>query len=120
MRYGILFGWGIVMYAVQFLVATILTIHPVQVPFHIAILILTLVCTSVAGGRLLGFARSADILPYSIVWLLIVIGVDAVVTFPFSGWSMYANWQLWSNYILTAIMPLLAPYTIGHKDGLTG
>ena len=120
MRYGILFGWGIVIYAVQFLVATILTIHPISTPFHIGILVVTLVCTTVIGGRLLGFVRSIDILPYSIMWALAVIGIDAIVTFPFTGWSMYENWQMWANYVLTAIMPLLAPYTTGHKDGLVG
>ena len=73
-------------------------------------LAILLVVTTVAA-RSLKFHSWKDILPYSICWMLVVAGLDALYTVPFSGTQMYTNWQLWVGYALVVLLPLLAPFT---------
>lgn len=108
--------WGIVIYAVQYLGASILMQHPVVVPLHVSLLLLTLIVTSVGGARLLHLKNPTDILPYSIAWVVCVLGIDMLVSLPFAGWTMYSDWHLWANYALIVVLPLLAPFTESHRD----
>ncbi len=111
MRYGSLIGWGIVIYAVMFLMWNGLIQHAVIGGASRIVLLLTLVITATIAGRSLRFSSPKDILPYSISWMIVVALLDAVYSVPTAGWQLYADWNVWVGYILVVAVPLLAPYT---------
>ncbi len=111
MRYGSLIGWGIVIYAVMFLVWNGLIQHAVTGGASRILLLLTLVITATIAGRSLRFSSAKDILPYSISWMIVVALLDAVYSVPSAGWQLYTDWNVWVGYILVVAVPLLAPYT---------
>jgi hypothetical protein len=111
MRYGSLVGWGIVIYAIMFLVWNGLVQHGViGVPARI-VLLLTLVIAATIAGRSLNFFSAKDILPYSFSWMIVIALLDAVYSVPSAGWLLYTDWNIWVGYILVVAVPLLAPYT---------
>ena len=116
MKYGALFGWGIVIYAVMYLVLQILAIQNITGTIAHALGLLTLVVVTTIAGRSLKFRTWSDIIPYSLFWMLVVIAIDALVTLPIAGTSMYTNWQIWAGYALVAVFPLVAPYTQHHDQ----
>jgi hypothetical protein len=119
MKFGALFGWGIVIYAIMYLSLQIFAVHGVGgLSSHILAIIILLVVTTIAG-RSLKFRSWSDIAPYSFFWMLEVIAIDALITLPYSGSIMYSDWRIWVGYVLVAVFPLCAPYT-QHRDDLTG
>ncbi len=112
MKYGALFGWGIVMYAVMTLSWSGLTIYGVAGSDWslIAQLIILIIVTTIAG-RSLRLDLWPDILPYSLGWAAIAMLLDIVYVVPFFGWEMFYAWRLWVGYALIVIVPLIAPKT---------
>lgn len=51
-----------------------------------------------------------DILPYSAVWALTAIVLDAVYLVPFAGWALYGSGSVWIGYALIVVFPLIRPY----------
>ena len=111
LKYRSLFGWGISIYAIMYLLwsgfATYGFIHGTAP--HIVALVVLLVVAGIAGSSL-HLASWKDILPYSIAWALMMGLLDAVYTVPYSNWTIYADWNLWVGYSLVAIVPLLTPF----------
>lgn len=104
-------GWGIVIYAVMYLLATALATYGFfegTAPRLISLV--TLVGTAVIAGRSLKAHTWSDILPYSLSWGVTVAVIDGIMLFPFGGWQIYANWSVWFGYTLVALAPLLALY----------
>lgn len=112
MRYGILLGWGIVIYAVVSLAFSGLVIYGLAGTFLGRILaLLALITVATIAGRALRLHSWKDIAPYSILWAAMMGILDAIFSVPFSGWVLYADWNLWLGYALVAVVPLLAPKT---------
>lgn len=111
MKYGLLFGWGIVIYAVMTLAWSGLVIHGFAgtLVSRILVLCVLIIVTSIAG-RSLHFYSWKDILPYSLLWAVMMGFFDAVYTAPFAGWAIYGDWNLWVGYALVAAAPLLTPF----------
>ncbi|MBI4080068.1 hypothetical protein HY414_02500 [Candidatus Kaiserbacteria bacterium] len=106
-----LLGWGIVIYAVMYLLSTVLATYGFfegVMPRVVSLAVL--VGTAVIAGSSLRVHTWRDILPYSISWGMIVAVIDGVMLFPFAGWQIYANWSVWFGYALVALAPLLALY----------
>ena len=112
MKYLSVLGWGIVIYAVMYLAWSGLVLYGFSaglLPRLFAIGILILPTTLAAHS--LKFASWIDILPHSIGWMVIVALLDMVFSVPYSGWQLYADWNVWVGYALVAGIPLLAPLT---------
>ncbi len=113
MKFGALLGWGIVIYAVMSLAWSGLVIHGVAgmvgaLGSRLLVLSVLIVVTTIAA-RSLRYHSWRDILPYSVAWAVLMAIFDAVYTAPFSGWTIYGDWNLWLGYALVAIVPLLTP-----------
>ena len=114
MKYGALFGWGIVFYSISYLESNLLGIYNFSSTWTHILLLVTLILTTTIAARSLHFLSWLDILPYSIFWTLEVIGLDIISIVPFMGWGMYGDWHVWVNYGLVTLLPLCAPYTQQH------
>jgi hypothetical protein len=107
MKYGALIGWGIVIYAVVYLVWSALLIHGLADGYFARFAsLLALIVTAVVAARSLRVSTWKDMLPYSIAWVAVVALCDAIVSVPFTGWQLYADWNIWVGYILVLAVPV--------------
>ena len=109
MKYGLLVGCGIVIYAVMFLAWSGLFMYGLvgTLP-RIATLLLLVVLATVAG-KSLRLRLWTDIAPYSVLWAMMMALLDSIFVVPFSGWSIYYDPSLWIGYAVVVIVPLFAP-----------
>ena len=111
LKIGELWCWGIAIYAVMFLLwSAFLTYGFVDGFAPRTLGLLVLVVTTVVAGRSLRASSWHDILPYSLSWAVIMAVFDGVMSVPFVGWEMYADWSLWLGYSVVVLGPLLALY----------
>lgn len=109
MKYGALFGWGITIYAVMYLVGSGLIIYGLDSSLlSIIVKLTTLVVVASVAGRALALSNWKDVLPYSIGWAVIAALLDAVFWVPFAGILMYASLGVWIGYALLAFVPVVA------------
>lgn len=113
MRLGArIIGWGITIYATMYLMWTGFILYGFvdgMLPRLTGLLALIILTT--IAGRSLRFKSARDILPYSIGWAVIAVLLDAIFSVPYSGWALYADWNVWVGYGLIVLIPLLSPYT---------
>ena len=110
-RVGGLLGWGIVIYAVMFLLWSAFQIYGFIegiIPRIVGFLVL--VVLALIAGHSLRANSWTEILPYSFSWAVIMIIFDAVMSVPIAGWGMYADWNVWFGYAVVCVAPLLALY----------
>lgn len=111
MHYGKLFGWGIVIYAVMYLVVALLALYGIAPSLLARVLSLAaLIGLATMAGLSIRRHTTRDILPYSIVWTLEVIALDALMSMPYTGFSIYLDWNVWVGYALVALVPLFTQY----------
>lgn len=117
MKYGALVGWGIVIYSVMFLAWSGLMMYGYVdgILPRLAGLIVLIVTSSVAG-RSLHLRSWKDILPYTLAWAIIVALFDAAFSVPFSGWTLYYDWNVWVGYALVALVPLVTSSITSRND----
>ena len=48
-------------------------------------------------------------LVYGLIWLVIFVVLDLILTRPFAGWGYFASWKTWIVYALTILMPTFLP-----------
>lgn len=112
MKWGALFGWGITIYAVMYLVWSGFILYGfIEGGLPKILGLVVLVTLSIIAGRALRVHGWHDVLPYSVCWAITIALLDAVFSVPYSGWQLYADWNVWVGYLLVGIVPLLAPYT---------
>lgn len=101
-------GWGILIYAVMYLVWSGLVIYGLSLGYLSLILrLVVLFAVTMIAARTLRFSTWKDILPHSIGWALTAIVLDALFLVPFSGWELYASWSVWIGYALIVVFPLI-------------
>jgi hypothetical protein len=112
MKYGAYVGWGIVIYAVMFLLWSGFVTYGFagNIVSRVAGLIVLISIATIAG-RALRLPRWQDILPYSLAWGVVVGLLDMALSVPFGGWEIYADWNIWVGYLLVVVVPLFAPMT---------
>lgn len=106
-KYRALFGWGITMYAVMFLMWSGFIKYGFvdgYAPKIISYIILVIMAT--IAGRSLHLLSWTDILPYSFSWAVIIAILDAVYAATYVGWAMYSNPSVIIGYLITIIVPL--------------
>ena len=110
-RIGALFGWGIVIYAVMFLLWSVFVTYGFVEGIAPRILgLIVLVILAVLAGRSLKAHVWQDIIPYSICWGLIMAIFDVVMSVPFAGWQIFLDWNVWFGYGVVVFAPLLVLY----------
>lgn len=104
-------GWGIVIYAIMYLAWSGLVTYGLSlgVPSLLARLLILFVCVHIAVGTL-RLSNWKDILPYSLVWALVAICMDALFLVPFTGWQLFASWSVWMGYAFVALLPTVLPF----------
>ena len=108
MKLRALIGWGIVIYAILFLVWSGLVIHGLSdMILSRAIVLTVLVTVAAVATRSLRLTSERDIAPYAIGWVVVAALMDAVFAVPSSGWAMYSNWNLWVGYVLLLAVPFI-------------
>ena len=108
MQYGKLLGWGVMIYAVMYLLIAALSLYQVG-PLLTRILALgTLVVVVSVAGLSLRRHSAWDAIPYALAWVTMVIMLDGLMTVPYIGWQLYVDWHVWVGYALVLIVPLLS------------
>lgn len=130
MQYGKLLGWGIVIYAVMFLVWSGFVTYGFIEGFAPRVTsLLILIGITTYAGLSLRFHRWPDILPYSLSWALLMAVMDWIFSVPYTGWQVYLDWNIWFGYAVVAITPLFAPHfrlerfydrSLSQGEGLSG
>ena len=117
MKFGALFGWGIVIYAVMSLVWSIFVTYGFVdgLAPRVAALIV-LVGVTVIAGLSLRYHAWHDILPYSLVWAAMMALLDGVVSVPYTGFELYTDVNVWIGYALVVFVPLFAPRFHMHQS----
>lgn len=107
-KWGAVFGWGVAIYAVNFLTWSILVIYGIiDGPLPAIVLTATLVTTLTLARRSLSYRDWRDVLPYTIGWLFIVFIFDLICAVPVSGWGIWNDWHIWVGYALIIAVPLV-------------
>ncbi|MBI2610378.1 hypothetical protein HYW60_00365 [Candidatus Kaiserbacteria bacterium] len=114
-----LLGWGIAIYAVMFLLASIFATYNFQGVTMRLVSLAVLLTTGIIAGHSLPVHSWRDILPYSLSWAIIAAVIDGVMLLPLTGWQVYANWSVWLGYALVVIAPLLAHYPRFNRFSLS-
>ncbi len=111
MKYGALFGWGIVIYAIMFLSWSAFVLYGFSEGMlpRLAGLLVLIVMATIAGYSLRKY-NWRDILPYSIFWLAEVILLDIVMSVPYTGWALFSDANIWVGYALVVLVPLFVPF----------
>ena len=110
MRYTSLLGGGIGIYAIAYLVWSVFVTYGFVTGLAPHIFgFLILLATLAIITHSLRLVSWAEILPYSLTWALVMIALDAVLSVPVYGWSMYADWNVWVGYAIVALVPLIVP-----------
>ena len=73
----------------------------------VGIVILFSLC--IIAGLSLKLTTWKDVLPYSVVWTLIAIGLDLLFSYPYAGFAVFSNVSLLIGYGLILFVPLVAP-----------
>ena len=112
MRFGMrALGWGIVIYAVMYLLWSGLVIYGLAAGvFSLVVRLIALAVITTIAGRAQRLTTWKDLVPFSIVWAVVAVILDAIFLVPFSGWSLYATWSVWVGYALVAIIPLFTSF----------
>lgn len=101
-------GWGVVVYAVMYLLWSGMAIHSLTTGYvSLAVRLAALVLVTTIAARALRATSRMDVAPYSICWALVAAALDAVIHVPFTGYTLYFEWSVWAGYALVAIVPLL-------------
>jgi hypothetical protein len=110
-RIGALLGWGIVIYAVMFLLWSIFITYGFVDGLAPRIVGLgALIAIGIIAGRSLRAHSWRDILPYSLAWGVMMGIFDVIMSVPFAGWYIFTDWTIWLGYAFVVISPLLALY----------
>ncbi len=117
MKIGALFGWGIAIYSVMFLLwSAFVTYGFVDGMAPRIISLLVLIGIAILAGQSLHFHAWLDVLPYSIFWVVIMAILDGILGVPYSGFALYMDPNLWFGYAIVLLVPLIAHrFYINHS-----
>ena len=111
LKLGALFGWGVVIYAVMFLLWSAFVTYGFMFGWAPRIVgVLVLVTVAILAGRSLRVSSWHDILPYSLSWGMMMIILDGVMNVPLAGWQVFTDWGVWFGYSVVVLAPLLSLY----------
>lgn len=51
---------------------------------------------------------------YGLVWLVVFIVLDLILTVPFAGWDYFSDWRSYLPYLLTILIPTFWQRQVNH------
>jgi uncharacterized membrane protein SirB2 len=102
-------GWGVVVYAVMYLVWSGLMMYGIEGLSGVVIRLAVLLLVTRIAAHSLAATSWTGILPYSLSWAATAVLLDGIFLVPFTGYALYASWDVWLGYALLLVLPLLAP-----------
>lgn len=104
-----LIGWGVIIYALLFLLWSGLATYGLVSGIAPRILgLLVLVAIAYYAGRTLGARSWEEIIPYTIGWVAVAAILDIILSVPYAGWGIFLDYNLWIGYGLLLVAPLFA------------
>jgi hypothetical protein len=102
-------GLGVGIWLVAFVVASIfIALGRIDAIAAKLIVPLAVGVAAYFAGRMLKLQSYVEMLRHSALWVAIAIVLDALVTVPFAGWQIFAQWNVWLGLALVLTAPLLA------------
>ena len=109
MNYKKLIGFGILLWIIAFVIASVFVgakaidsiVAKITVPIVVGI-------AAFFVGKNLKLKSISETLKYSATWIVIGVLLDMAVTVPFTGWGIFAEWNVWLGYFFVLTAPLLA------------
>lgn len=106
MNYKKLFGWGIAIWGAAYLVATGFVAYKMQDNIFAEIVtLIAMLIVLIAASRNLPDSSLAQVLKYSVGWVVIGVILDLVLTVPFTGYAIFYHWTIWVSYALILVLP---------------
>ncbi|PIR44102.1 hypothetical protein COV23_01705 [Candidatus Wolfebacteria bacterium CG10_big_fil_rev_8_21_14_0_10_31_9] len=109
MDYKKLFGYGVLIWAVVYLVATAFVGYKLSGMLWTQIV---LVIISAVFSYFLAKNLSANLvvgmLKYSFSWMIMTIILSIIFTVPFTGWIVFNSWDMWASFLVILLVPLVA------------
>lgn len=117
MEFGKLFGWGVVLYALLFLLWSFFAVYGfANSAAARPIAFLVLLIAAFIAGRSLHMSSWKDIVPYSLGWALIMAILDAAFSVPLRAWHVFSEPSVWVGVALVILTPLLAAQRLHVAD----
>lgn len=114
MKFAKLFGWGIAIYAVMFLIWSGFITYGFTSGLQPKVLaFFALIAMTILAGRSLHFSSWQDIAPHSFMWAVMIAILDAIFAVPFTGWGIYTDPGVLFGYALVFIIPLFTSEKVG-------
>lgn len=101
-------GYGAIIYAVVYLVVCAfigMKIDPNTTIWAWAVIEVAFLATAVFLATKLGTKNINEALVYGLVWAVIMVVGDLVLTVPFTGIEFMYQWTIWLSYALTFLIP---------------
>ncbi|OGG61016.1 hypothetical protein A3C86_04690 [Candidatus Kaiserbacteria bacterium RIFCSPHIGHO2_02_FULL_49_16] len=120
LKYRSLFGWGISIYAIMYLVWAGFTTYGFTAGAapHVAALLILLVLAATAGASL-QLASWKDILPYSLTWAGCIALLNLALPMPLVDWHVFAEPYVWASYALVVLVPLFCSEEVSITDEMS-
>lgn len=102
-----LVGYGVLIWVVVYLVATAFFAYKMLGAWwaNALLVVLAAVMAGWAGTRISQPSRVA-MLRYSVGWVVIAAVLDALLSVPFTGWTLFMMWSVWAAYAAILLIPV--------------
>ncbi len=101
-------GWGVVLYAVMFLLSRMLATYGYDEGIlPLAASTVALIALSCIAIRSLRPHTMHDMIPHVVVWIFVAVLIDSILMVPVFGWEMFMAGSVWLGYAFLAIVPLI-------------
>lgn len=102
-----LFGWGITIYALFFLLQSVFVTYGFVQGFAPALIsAAALIAITLVAASTLHTTSWKDVLPYSVSWAIIAALLDGLLSYPYTGLAVYTTPVILLGYAIIAIVPL--------------
>jgi hypothetical protein len=108
-KYLKIIGIGAIIWSVAFVVACVFVGFKVSSELLIqGITTLAVLTATFLFARSLNVSGKAEMLKYVLIWILVGLTLDAIITTRFAGWEFFLTWHIWVSYALSIPVSLLA------------
>ncbi|PWB38721.1 MAG: hypothetical protein C3F02_02315 [Parcubacteria group bacterium] len=107
MNYKKVFGYGVLVWAVAYLVATVFVAYKAtSTPWVDIVVAIAVAVASYFAGRSVAAHSAGAMLSYSFLWVIIGLVLNIILTVPFTGWGFFSSWYMWLSNALVLLVPL--------------
>lgn len=99
--------YGVIIWAIIFAVATGIMNYISGMAFEILMWLLSFGAAWYAAKKLV-IKNQADGFSVGIVWVIVGLILDLLITRQFSGWGLFYAWTYWVSYIIILATPIIS------------